>query len=101
MFSGGTRQSLTVPVTDLTGVNNVGFNAEIDAASVNAPGPEPVSLALLGPGVVGTANLVRRRSSTSSRIIATVKGDRSACPRRRGWDFVTTMPSVQQRVQGR
>lgn len=64
MFSGGTRQSLTVPITDLGGVNNIGFNAEIDAASINGPAPEPGGLALLGSGLVGIASLIRRRSST-------------------------------------
>jgi hypothetical protein len=63
LFSGGTSQTLTVPIIDSNGVDSIGFNAEVDAASINTPTPEPASLLLVGSGLLGVVRLMRRRSS--------------------------------------
>lgn len=60
-FAGGTSQSITVDVVDSSGVANIGTYAEVDAASIALPAPEPGSLALLGSGLIGFGGLLRKQ----------------------------------------
>jgi hypothetical protein len=60
-FAGGTSQTLTVAITDPNGISNIGFVAEVDAASIAPPAPEPSGFMLLGSGVMGAGVMLRRR----------------------------------------
>jgi hypothetical protein len=65
-FSGGTSQTLTVDITDPNGLSQIGFDAEVDAASIVPPIPEPSTLMLLGSGLIGTGTMLRRRLRNGS-----------------------------------
>jgi PEP-CTERM motif len=58
---GGTSQTTTVDISDPNGIANIGFDAEIDAASIAPPVPEPSSLLMLGSGAIGIGGLLRKR----------------------------------------
>jgi hypothetical protein len=58
---GGTSQTTTVDITDPSGVANIGIDAEVDAASIVGPVPEPSSLLLLGSSAIGIGGLLRKR----------------------------------------
>jgi hypothetical protein len=60
-LAGGTSQTTTVDVVDPNGVANIGIDAEVDAASIVGPVPEPSSLLLLGSSVMGVGTLLRKR----------------------------------------
>jgi hypothetical protein len=65
-FGGGTSQRLTVDITDPNGISNIGFDAEVDAASIAPPLAEPSSLMLLGSGLIGAGTMLRRRLGNRS-----------------------------------
>lgn len=60
-LAGGTSETTTVDITDPNGVANIGFDAEVDAASIVGPVPEPSSLLMLGSGAIGIGGLLRKR----------------------------------------
>ena len=60
-LTGGTSLTTTVDITDPNGVADIGIDAEIDAASIVAPVPEPSSLLMLGSGAIGIGGLLRKR----------------------------------------
>ena len=60
-LAGGTTQSQTVDLTDPNGLSNIGLVAEVDAASIAPPLPEPSSLLFLGSGLIATGAMLRRR----------------------------------------